>query len=329
MIAYLITGSDRFTRFQSLSPREGGKVTQWNSRAPEQKVLLDPTLLIGPWDDIKGAILRKIDDANKMIALSVYMLTDLDVVDALIWAKQRWVAVQVMLEPTVYLFPKVNHKAYQLLTSAWVKVRYSSERDFNFNHSKYFLIDDEAIIGTGNMTKSSLLQNRELFVIVKAPSEVAYLRLLFDRDWEQMPLLGPENSLIIAPMNTRSALDILMHSAKRSITIMSPSLSDPTMIELIISAKARWVNIGICLPREYALWDLQKSQLKEAGVIFLFSETPQVHAKTLLIDDRQLLVGSANFTQNSIDRNREVGILIGWYNVVQRYNKIINADCKR
>lgn len=53
-----------------------------------------------------------------------------------------------------------------------------------------------------------------------------------------------------------------------------------------------------------------------------------MHAKTLLIDNQKLLVGSINFTDNSIDRNREVSIVIGGNEIVQRYNKIIVTDCK-
>jgi phosphatidylserine/phosphatidylglycerophosphate/cardiolipin synthase-like enzyme len=58
------------------------------------------------------------------------------------------------------------------------------------------------------------------------------------------------------------------------------------------------------------------------------SHKPHVHAKTILVDNQKLLIGSINFTDNSIDRNREASIIIGGNTVVQRYNKIIASDCK-
>lgn len=39
-------------------------------------------------------------------------------------------------------------------------------------------------------------------------------------------------------------------------------------------------------------------------------KTPYPHAKMMLIDDRYLLISSINYSTNSMDHNREIGIII-------------------
>lgn len=181
------------------------------------------------------------------------MLTDSDIVQALIAANDRGVRVRVILEPSVYLLPKINKKAHTLLDTAGVEVRYSSERDFNFNHSKYFIIDQTLLLGTGNMTKSSLVQNREFFIATDSPSEVNFLVSLFEHDAEHMSILGPKNSLIVSPLNARSSIINLINGAKKSITLMSESLSDSQIVSLLVAAKSRRVSVSICLPDDRPL----------------------------------------------------------------------------
>jgi phosphatidylserine/phosphatidylglycerophosphate/cardiolipin synthase-like enzyme len=95
-----------------------------------------------------------------------------------------------------------------------------------------------------------------------------------------------------------------------------------------VAAKLRRLAIRVCLPDDRPLWAVQKTKLQKAGIQLLISHKPHVHAKTILVDNQKLLVGSINFTDNSIDRNREASIIIGGNMAIQRYNKIIASDCK-
>ena len=157
------------------------------------------------------------------------------------------------MEPSVYLLPKINQKAYALLRSAEIDVKYSSERDFNFNHSKYFVIDQTALLGTGNMTKTSLIQNRDFFVIMTSVPEIEYLVTLFERDIEHVPPFKPNNSLVVAPINARVIIHSLINESLKSLTIMSESLSDSQILGLLVAAKDRGVKVIVCLPHDRPL----------------------------------------------------------------------------
>ena len=159
-------------------------------------------------------------------------------------------------------------------------------------------------------------------------SEVNFLANLFEHDAEHMSMFEPENSLVVSPLNARNTIRSLINGAKKSITLMSESLSDAQVVDLLVAAKSRGLSISVCLPDDRPLWAVQKTQLQKAWARLLISRKPHVHAKTLLVDNQKLLVGSINFTDNSIDRNREVSIIISGNTIIQRYNKIIASDCK-
>ncbi len=170
--------------------------------------LASPELaLFGPSPEILDTLVSRIAGANVRVYLSVYMLTEMSIVQALIAAEGRNVDVRVLLEPSVYNLPAVNKKATDLLRKADIKVSFSSERGFNFNHSKYLIVDNTAMIATGNMTKSSLHINRELFVWYTAPRVVEELEKLFIADFDYIPVKSSNDTIILAPLNARSSIE--------------------------------------------------------------------------------------------------------------------------
>lgn len=58
------------------------------------------------------------------------------------------------------------------------------------------------------------------------------------------------------------------------------------------------------------------------------SSGPPLHAKGMLSDGKTLWVGSVNFTDNSLDRNREVGFVRTGTSDVRTYETTLRTDCK-
>lgn len=50
-------------------------------------------------------------------------------------------------------------------------------------------------------------------------------------------------------------------------------------------------------------------ELRSHGITIHTPDKPYVHAKAIFVDGEIGYIGSINFTQNSIDNNREVGLL--------------------
>ena len=85
----------------------------------------------------------------------------------------------------------------------------------------------------------------------------------------------------------------------------------------------------VCTPYNRPLNAQTKNILEDSGVVLLIGRGPQTHAKTILVDDVRLLFGSTNFTENSLDNNREVSMILSISESILRYKKIIASDCKR
>ncbi len=52
------------------------------------------------------------------------------------------------------------------------------------------------------------------------------------------------------------------------------------------------------------------AQVKAAGIPIVKLTTPYVHAKAIVADGTVAYVGSENFTVNSLDSNREIGLFL-------------------
>jgi phosphatidylserine/phosphatidylglycerophosphate/cardiolipin synthase-like enzyme len=53
---------------------------------------------------------------------------------------------------------------------------------------------------------------------------------------------------------------------------------------------------------------------------------PYVHAKAMLIDDTYLYIGSINFSDNSMDKNREIGIIVTNNEAIDAFKKQFEID---
>jgi phosphatidylserine/phosphatidylglycerophosphate/cardiolipin synthase-like enzyme len=55
-------------------------------------------------------------------------------------------------------------------------------------------------------------------------------------------------------------------------------------------------------------------------------KNPYIHTKTMLIDDRVLMIGSINFSTNSLDNNRELSVIVTDTGAIQNYKHYFLQD---
>ncbi|MEZ4498846.1 MAG: phospholipase D-like domain-containing protein [Thermomicrobiales bacterium] len=118
--------------------------------AGEQRAL---TAVIVLPDDGKSAIIDEIDAARYSIRLYLYLLSDEDVIRALLRAHLRGVDVRVMLEPEPYGGAQTGTETWMRLDAAGINVRRSPD-EFRFAHVKLAIIDDAvALVMNLNLTR--------------------------------------------------------------------------------------------------------------------------------------------------------------------------------
>jgi len=148
------------------------------SSVPFASVPVTISALFSP--DAEDDLLALINSATKSIDIEIYTFSSDEVVSALIKAKNRGVNVRVIMEKRI--IGKQNEETFVALSAAGVKVRWAST-EFKLTHSKFMVIDGtRVLVGSHNLSKNALRQNREASVIFTGP-EVSEFIKVFEEDW--------------------------------------------------------------------------------------------------------------------------------------------------
>lgn len=268
------------------------------------------SLIVEPSDNAKG-ILDAINGAQKSVHVTMYLLSNNAFINALIARKKAGVDVQVILNQT---FPDPmfdNTQAFNTLKAGGVPVVWAS-KTFVFTHAKCVIVDGAtAWVMTMNLTLSSPSQNREFLAIDTDPNDVAEAEAVFAADYvAQTPTLS--GRLVLAPNNARDRLTTLIGWAKTSLDVESETFSDQSLQSALQAARARGVTVRVVVSDQTPTPAMQAAMaaLKGSGIVVKKLMTPYIHSKAVVADGVVGYVGSANFTQNSVDSNREIGLVI-------------------
>ena len=283
--------------------------------------LAAPRLVVEPEDGVKP-LLDLIASAREEILVKMYLWTPsrMDVVEALGEAARRGVRVRVLLErePSG---GRVDLEVFQALKARGVEVRLTTPFRFVFVHEKSLVVDRKrAWVGTMNLTGSSFAANREYALILDDPAQVAEIAKVFEADWEGERLDLSQALLVWAPSrvlggakegNARETLLALIRGAQRELFLEHQAMADPEVEAALKEALGRGVRVRLLgSPKEpgdtYFLAGALR--LKEAGALVRFLPDPYVHAKVLVRDGEEALLGSLNLSANSIQANRELAV---------------------
>ncbi len=288
------------------------------------------TLVVAPDDGIEPvrALLRS---AERSLDLFVYLLSSQTIIAELHAAQERGVRVRVLLEQRPLGGEEVNRLAATALADAGVSVRWSNPV-FRFTHAKVIVADEErAAIMTLNLTQSSFTRNREFAVLVEDPTVVRFLVRLFVADWDRQPTPPVPDPLVVSPENARPALLNLFQTAKASLDVYAPAFEDDEIASALAAAARRGVAVRLVTnpPTQTDPNRGERRQLLAQGGAVGFLASPTVHAKVVIVDGRRAFVGSQNFTNTSLDQNREVGIVLDDPGVLRRLQEMFTADWER
>jgi phosphatidylserine/phosphatidylglycerophosphate/cardiolipin synthase-like enzyme len=107
----------------------------------------------------------------------------------------------------------------------------------------------------------------------------------------------------------------LIHGAKHSLVAYNEEMSDPQIIGALANAARRLGPGKVRVVMTYSSdWASAFNRLTRAGArIEVFPATSNVlyiHAKAIVADGRRAFMGSENFSQASLDDNRELGLML-------------------
>ena len=298
------------------------------------------TLFVEP-ESKEDVILNAIDAAQLSIWIEMYEFTDGNVANKLVAKKAANpnVDVQLLYEPKH--FPAVLSPDGQHLP-AWAQPNQAVKADGNpvgYCHAKFMIIDARsAYIMTANFTEAALggtteATNREYIICDTDPQDIQMLQAIFQADRQGIPLASQTTpNLVVTDLSAHALLRALLDSAQQSIYIQVESLADPhsggrwaqshsiegALLDAVQSRRLQ--DIKIMLPPLPGALTTMPTVDNTAAIGDLQAGTPSImittqaqyymHAKLIIIDQRLAFVGSQNLTRESLNYNREVGIML-------------------
>jgi phosphatidylserine/phosphatidylglycerophosphate/cardiolipin synthase-like enzyme len=280
-------------------------------------------------DDGRAPILDELGAAERSIDLTVYLLTDPEIIEALEAAVDRGVRVRVILEQHPFGGSGDNPDVFDRLARAGAEVRWSSPA-FRFSHVKTFVIDDQvAIVMNLNLTRSAFDRNREFGVVTTRAAEVAQAAAIFEADWKQTSE-PPDGPLVVSPTTSRRDLLRLIGGAQRSLDLYAEVVRDREMIDALIAAERRGVAVRLVMTGSTGDDNAdERRELAAAGVEIRLARGLYIHAKLFLADGMRLFIGSENLTATALDLNRELGLFLDDPAAIERVEGVFADDFAR
>ncbi len=287
-----------------------------------------PLSLITEPDDGMAPALNAIENAHKSIDLVTYELEDSTIEQALADAKNRGVAVRVLLDDSSHFGKKPNETAYAFLQNQNVPVEWAKDY-FPITHQKTLVVDNaEALILTFNFAPQYYKSSRDFGVVDTEVKDVAAIETAFDSDWNGTQVPADNASDLVWSPNSAPTLLALIDSASTSLDVYNEEMADTRTTNALEQAAKRGVNVRVNMT--YATqWKQALGELTAAGVnVRTYASTAPfyIHAKVIVADDAKAFVGSENFSAQSLDANRELGILISRSDIIFSIQKTFNND---
>ena len=205
------------------------------------------------------------------------------------------------------------------------------------NHRKIFLFDRAVVLAGGmNLSREYLgpepSKTRWVDILfeIRGPA-VFHYQEIFTQDWNhtarsklalpgRMPESKDNTSIQVVPSGPDIPADALyeallsaVFAARDRIWIVTPYfVPDQSLLQALIIARHRGVDVRLITPASsnHLIADLGRSSfmrdMAASGIsVFLYPDG-MIHAKAILVDDRGVMMGSANIDQRSLFLNYEV-----------------------
>ena len=281
-------------------------------------------------DDGYAPVVDEIEAARCTLDLTMYMLTDDVLFEALIDADTRGVRVRVILDEHPFGMFGDQQEAFERLEDGGVEVTWG-QAAFQFTHAKYMVVDGRvALIMNQNFTGAAFTSNREFGVITTSGPQVEQVQAIFAADWASEPSGEIEGPLFVSPDNSRARLLELIASAVVSIDFYAELIRDVEVLQALEDAVSRGVRVRLIMNASLDPEDVEAiEELVANDVEVRLIESLYIHSKTMIVDGNRALVGSINYSMTSLDRNREVAMLVDEQVLVSRITSVFERDWVR
>ena len=302
--------------------------------------------------DSRGEILRFIRDTKSTLEIEMYTMTSSNIGSVITSLLDRGVSVRILLEGSpVGGIPELEKVLVQSIYEHGGRIFFMVNGNGRYNrytfvHTKFIVRDGESVmILTENMDLSSLSPcgNRGYGVIIHSRKIAKYIEGVFQDDIKTVQDIveyrGEYSNLsanIAGDIEYRRNMFSPLNISANLTLVLSPDYAYSLLRNFVdenrrIDVEALYLKgypLSLIYPKasrilvEHPLkgYDMKKFN---ADAKYL----KHLHAK-LLIGDRSVFVGSMNFGNNSLWKNRELSVIIEDPHAVKFFRKVFDYDWK-
>jgi len=285
----------------------------------------DLKVFFGPNPNAHVEMVALINSAKTSINLAMFRITENTDANALMAAAKRQVKVRVILDREATQASTVVQKIATDLRNAGAEVK-ESTTGFSITHEKAMTVDGvKAIISTINMT-TGFKTTRDIGIQTEDRSVVTEFNAVFEADWLNADSGGTttptltSDKLLWSPNNSTQKLVALIGESTQTIDLQVENFTNNSITQALLSAAGRKVKIRVMTP----LCSLNPNPLLNVPTLKKISVSnievkvmknpptalaPYIHSKSIIVDGVKSYVGSVNFSNNSLNSAREVGII--------------------
>ena len=287
------------------------------------------SLLILP-DQGENAIYNFVNSATSSVNVTIYELNDTTLENDLVSREKAGVNVRVILDQAQKSY---NTAAYNLLTAGGVGVVWSST-SFTYTHQKTITVNnDESYISTGNFDNTYYATSRDYGVFDTDANDVAAIVAVFNADYAHTSITPSDgDDLVWSPTDSQTHLLALINGAQHTLDVEQEEFSDTTLVNAIVAAAKRGVTVRVVV-EDPSSYSSELSEVTAAGGKYTgYSSSTgfYIHGKTVIADygtsTAKAFVGSENFSSNSLNDNRELGLITTDSGVLSGLETTFNGD---
>ena len=257
------------------------------------------SLIVLP-DDSPSAILAAIDGASRTLRVKMFAFSDPALLKGVLAAKQRGVAVRVMLNPARRNGEQDNAEARKALARARIEVKDASPA-FDLTHEKSMVLDDvTAFVTSFNWTTRKLIETRDYGITSRNIAQRCGDHRCFEADWQRQAFSPSDSSHFIwCPGFGRDRICRFIDEARHRLVVQNERFQDMVIIERLIRATRRGVKVAVMAGPPHTLKRQKLVEgvgglriMDDVGIKIHKLKHLRLHGKMLLADGVAAIVGS-------------------------------------
>ncbi|MBR1754780.1 phosphatidylserine/phosphatidylglycerophosphate/cardiolipin synthase family protein [bacterium] len=286
-------------------------------------------------DKICKALVKEIDSSKNSIDFAIYGYTKNSVIEhALKSAQARGVKIRFVFDTT----PKNTNIYPDTLYFASIFKDNNHDTTGAIMHNKFFIFDDKTVLtGSANLSNSDMSGfNSNAVIVINSPDVAKVYKSEFEQMYngkfhEQKSIVEKNNfsnlRVYFSPADKVITKEIipLINGAKKYIYIPTFVITHENFAQSLIAAKKRGVDVRIILDSTNTK-NPSKLEILRAAKIPVKTENyaGKLHSKSIIIDDKYLVIGSMNFSMSGENKNDENAVIIENGSLAKHYKTFFN-----